>query len=81
VADRAAITGRDALRAYVERALRRTPGIRYTVRSSYVGADAVVLTYTCHLPDGRVKEGADSMRVDDAGLVTEWSCHYTAESL
>ena len=75
------IGGHDALRAYVEAALRRTPGIRYTLDATYAGTDAVVLAYTCHLPDGTVKHGADSMRVNAAGQVTEWRCHYSRESL
>lgn len=75
------IEGRDALRSYVDHALRRTPGIRYTVDGTYAGTDTVVLVYTCHLPDGSIKHGADSMRVDAAGEITEWRCHYSAASM
>ncbi len=38
--------------------------------------DTVVLVYTCHLPDGSEKPGADLMRVDADGRVVEWHCHY-----
>ncbi len=55
------ISGYDALRGYVDAALR--------------------LAYTCHLPDGTVKHGADSMRVNAAGQVAEWRCHYSRDSL
>ena len=75
------IEGADALRAYVEHALRRTPGIRYTVHDTYAGTDQAVLVYTCNLPDGRVKRGVDTMRVDDAGTVVDWRCHYTTDSM
>ncbi len=43
-----------------------------------VGADAVVLTYTVHLPDGTHKQGADTMRVDGEGRVVECRSHYHA---
>ena len=76
---RATIEGRDALRAYVADALRRAPGIRYTLDATYVGTDGVVLAYTCHRPDGADKAGVDSMRIDAAGDVVEWRCHYTAD--
>ncbi|HEY8527665.1 MAG TPA: nuclear transport factor 2 family protein [Acidimicrobiales bacterium] len=71
------IEGREALRAYIAGALERAPGIRYTLDATYAGTESVVLVYTCHLPDGTDKPGADSMRVDDAGQVVEWRCHYT----
>lgn len=80
-AGRRSISGRDELQAYVERALHRTPGIRYSIHETFLGDDALVLVYTCHLPDGRVKDGADLMRVDATGQVVEWRCHYTAASL
>jgi hypothetical protein len=76
-----AIEGRDALRSYVDYALRRTPGIRYTLDATYAGTDTVVLVYTCYSPDGTVRRGADSMRVGAAGKVTEWRCHYSRDSL
>lgn len=75
------IDGHDALRAYVDYALRRTPGIRYTLDATYAGTDAVVLVYTCYSPDGTVRHGADSMRVGAAGKVVEWRCHYRADSM
>ena len=71
------IEGHDALRSYVADSLQRVPGIRYTLDATYVGTDAVVLAYTCHLPDGSDKTGADSMRVDRDNKVVEWRCHYT----
>src|SRR3954452_25169159 len=79
--DRASIRGREALRDYVDRALKRTPGIRYTLDGTFVGADAVVLLYSCRLPDGSVKRGADSMRVNGDGQIVDWKCHYSADSL
>jgi hypothetical protein len=78
---RTTIEGRDDLRAYVAHALRRTPGIRYTLHGTYAGSDAVVLVYSCVLPDGTARTGADSMRVDGTGKVVEWRCHYAVDSL
>jgi hypothetical protein len=75
------IEGYDALRSYVDDALRRIPGIRYTVEATYAGTDAIVLVYTYHVPGGTVGRGADSMRVDAAGKVVEWRCHYSPESM
>ena len=75
------LEGYDALRSYVEHALRRTPGIRYTLNATYSGTDAVILVYTCHAPDGTVRRGADSMRVNRAGKVVEWRCHYSRDSM
>jgi hypothetical protein len=77
----AAIEGAGALRAYVVQALERTPGIRYTVDATYVGFDTLVLVYRCFLPDGRIKLGADSMRVDAAGKIVDWRSHYATESM
>jgi SnoaL-like domain len=77
---KATITGYDALRSYVDQALRRTPGIRYTLDATYSGTEAIILLYTCYLPSGTVHRGADSMRVDGDGKVVEWRCHYGAES-
>jgi ketosteroid isomerase-like protein len=70
------IEGADALRAYVDAALRRTRGIRYTLQATFAGVDSVVLVYTCGLPDGAQTPGADLMRVDSDGNVVEWRCHY-----
>jgi hypothetical protein len=41
-----------------------------------VGTGTVVLVYTYRSPDGTAGHGADSMRVDAAGKVAEWRCHY-----
>ncbi len=72
------IKGSDALRAYLDAALRRSPGIRYTLDATYAGTDSIVLVYRCHYPDPARpdKAGADSMRVDATGRVVEWRCHY-----
>ena len=75
------VEGFEALRTYVAGALERTPGIRYTLQDTYAGTDTVVLLYSCVLPDGRTKLGADSMRVDGSGKVVDWRCHYSAASL
>jgi hypothetical protein len=78
---RASIVGAAALRDYVDRALRRTPGIRYTLDDTFVGTDSLVLLYTCRLPDGATKRGADSMRLNARGQIVDWRCHYTAASM
>ncbi|MGZ7014488.1 MAG: nuclear transport factor 2 family protein [Acidimicrobiales bacterium] len=78
---RTTIEGHDDLRAYVAHALERTPGIRYTLDSIYAGTDAAVLVYSCVAPDGTVRKGADSMRVDATGQVVEWRCHYSVDSM
>jgi ketosteroid isomerase-like protein len=70
------IEGYDALRAYIEGALRRTSGIRYTLEATYRGTDTIVLVYTCSLPDGTQKPGSDLMRVDQDRKIVEWRCHY-----
>jgi ketosteroid isomerase-like protein len=70
------VEGRDALRTYIEGALRRARGIRYTLRATYVGTDGIILVYDCSLPDGSEKPGADVMRVDRGGKIVEWRCHY-----
>jgi SnoaL-like domain len=71
------IAGRDALRAYVTGALRRTPGIRYRVDQVHLGTDTLVLDYTVTFPDGRPPTtGADLMRIDGDGQVVEWRSHY-----
>ncbi|SEP10651.1 nuclear transport factor 2 family protein [Trujillonella endophytica] len=75
---RTTIVGAAALREYVDGALRRTPGIRYTLDGSFTGTDSLVLVYTVHLPNGVDKTGADLMRVDDAGRIVEWRSHYAA---
>lgn len=75
------IDGYDELEAYVSGALRRTPGIRYTVDAVYFGTDTLVLTYTTRAPDGTVRSGADSMRIDGDGRIVDWRSHYAADSL
>jgi hypothetical protein len=73
------VEGHDALRAYVDAALRRSPGIRYTVDGTHLGSDTLVLLYTVRFPDGRPDtRGADLMRIDADGLVAEWRSHYEA---
>jgi hypothetical protein len=75
------VEGHDALRAYVDAALRRSPGIRYSVDGTHLGSDTLVLLYTVRFPDGRPdRHGADLMRVDADGKVAEWRCHYEADS-
>jgi ketosteroid isomerase-like protein len=70
------IEGYDELRSYLEGALRGAGDVRYTVRSTHVGTDSIVLVYACGRPNGPEKLGADSMRVDADGRVVEWRCHY-----
>jgi hypothetical protein len=70
------IEGSDALRDYLDGALRRTRGVRYARRATYVGTDSIVLLYACGLPGGEETVGADSMRVGPDGTVVEWRCHY-----
>ena len=74
-----AIHGAGALREYVVEALRRSGDVRYTVDDVFVGAETAVLVYRCHLPDGTTRPGSDLMRVDEAGRVVEWRCHYATD--
>ena len=80
-AGKVTIDGYDALRSYVDDALRHAPGIRYTVDAAYAGTDTLVLVYTYYPPGGTVGHGADSMRVNAAGKVVEWRCHYSPGSV
>jgi len=73
---RTTIEGRDALRSYIDGALRKTRGVRYTLTATHVGTDSLVLMYSCGLPDGEQRLGADLMRVDGTGKVIEWRCHF-----
>jgi hypothetical protein len=73
------IDGADALRRYVIDALARAGDVRYTLHQALAGTDTVVLVYTCHLPDGRDKPGADLLRVGPDGDVVEWRCHYATD--
>ena len=70
------IEGYDALREYVDSALRVTRGVRYTLRAVHVGTESVVLAYACGLPGRPEKIGADLMRVDADRKIVEWRCHY-----
>jgi hypothetical protein len=70
------IEGFDALRTYIEDALRKAGGVRYSLRATHVGTDSIVLVYSCSLPNGPEKLGADLMRVDGDRKVIEWRCHY-----
>jgi ketosteroid isomerase-like protein len=76
---RASVLGATALREYVTDALRRAGDVRYTLHQALAGADTVVLVYTCHLPGGDDRPGADRMRVDAHGKVVEWECHYATD--
>jgi SnoaL-like protein len=78
-AARRSIEGADALRDYVVDAVARAGDVRYTVERALTGTDTMVLVYTCHLPDGSARPGADLMRVDAAGRVVEWRCHYATD--
>lgn len=62
---------------FADHVLRRAGDIRYTLTSTFVGTDSVVLLYTCHIPDGSARTGADSMHVGPDGKVDDWRCHYT----
>jgi SnoaL-like domain len=73
---RTTIEGYGALRTYVGDALRRTPGVSYTLDATYVGTDSVILAYSFRRPDGTTNTGSDSMRVDGNDKVVEWRCHY-----
>jgi hypothetical protein len=77
--DQRTVDGADALRRYVVDALARASDVRYTLHRALGGMDSVVLVYTCHLPDGSDKPGADLLRVDADGRVTEWHCHYATD--
>jgi ketosteroid isomerase-like protein len=75
---KASIQGADALRQYVIDALERAGDVRYTLHQALAGTDSVVLVYTCHLPGGNDRPGADLLRVED-GKVAEWRCHYATD--
>jgi hypothetical protein len=76
---RRSIEGAGALRSYVVDALARAGDVRYSVERALAGIDTVVLVYTCHMPDGSARPGADLMRVDGKGKVVEWCCHYATD--
>ncbi len=73
------VEGHGELRAYVSAALERAGDVRYTLRDCFAGTDSVVLLYTCHLPGGVDRPGADFMRVGAQGQVLEWRCHYDSD--
>jgi len=77
--DQRTIGGAPALRQYVVDALARASDVRYTLHQALAGTDTVVLVYTCHMPDGSDKPGADLLRVDPDGKVVEWRCHYATD--
>jgi hypothetical protein len=70
------IEGYDALRTYIEDALRLAGEVQYSLRATHVGTDSIVLFYACGLPNGPEKLGADLMRVNEDRKVVEWRCHY-----
>jgi hypothetical protein len=73
------VEGHGALRAYVSAALERAGDVRYTLLHRFAGTDSVILLYTCHLPGGVDRPGADFMRVGAQGKVVEWRCHYDSD--
>jgi hypothetical protein len=73
------VEGHGALRAYVSAALERASDVRYTLLHRFAGTDSVILLYTCHLPGGVERPGADFMRVGAQGKVVEWRCHYDSD--
>jgi ketosteroid isomerase-like protein len=77
--DRRSIASAGALRAYVVDALARSGDVRYTLQHALAGTDTAVLVYSCHLPDGSSKPGADLFRFDGDGKVIEWRCHYATD--
>jgi len=78
-ASKPTIDGYDPLYAYVAGALERAGAVRYTANAVYRSTDTMVLVYTCHMPDGTDKPGADTMRVDADGKVVEWRSHYSSD--
>ncbi len=77
--DQRTVDGFDALRQYVVDALARASDVKYTLHQALAGSETVVLVYTCHLPDGSDRPGADLMRLDGDGKVVEWRCHYASD--
>ncbi len=73
------VDGAPALRRYVVDALARAGDVRYTLHRALAGSDTVVLVYTCHLPDGSDRPGADLLRLGPDGRVVEWRCHYATD--
>ncbi|MEX5636793.1 nuclear transport factor 2 family protein [Parafrankia sp. FMc2] len=76
--EKVTIEGFDAFRDYIDDSMRRVPGIRYSIDSFFVSTQTVVFVYTCSFSDGRPPAtGADSIRVNKAGRIVEWRCHYS----
>jgi ketosteroid isomerase-like protein len=73
------VDGAPTLRRYVVDALARAGDVRYTLHRALAGSDTVVLVYTCHLPDGSDRPGADLLRLGPEGKVVEWRCHYATD--
>ena len=72
-----AIVGYDAVKQYMADSFTRaTQGLRYSLDSTYIAPDSVVLLYRVHRPDGTEKPGADTMVIGPDGLVHEWRSHY-----
>jgi hypothetical protein len=78
-AGRSMVEGHGDLKAYVAAALERSGDVRYSLQHCFAGTDSVILLYTCHLPGGADKPGADFMRIDAEGKVIEWRCHYDSD--
>lgn len=72
-----AIVGYDAVKQYMADSFTRaTQGLRYSLDSTYIAPDSLVLLYRVHRPDGTEKPGADTMVIGADGLVHEWRSHY-----
>lgn len=70
------VEGYDAFRDYIDDSMRRLPGIRYTIESSLVSTQTVVFVYGFTFADGQSASGVDYLRLDEAGKIIEWRCHY-----
>lgn len=73
------VRGYDALRAYCQDALTRSPGITYTAHQAYVAPHSVILTYSFTRPDSEAKDGVDIMKLDAENKIIEWTSHYPAD--
>jgi len=76
---RTTVEGKETLRSYVAAALERSGDVRYSLQGAYAGVDTVVLVYTCHLPGGVDRPGADLMRLGPEGTVVEGRSHYDSD--
>jgi steroid delta-isomerase len=71
--------GRDAIRAFWDRALAMADTVVFDVHHLHVCGDeaAMVFTGTVHLGDGgMVFDGVDIMRFDDAGQISELRAYW-----